>query len=188
MTWNSTNRMNDKLKISGHKWIFCVTHYFLLLQDFDLCVSCYIKEGHPHKMDKLGFDLDDGTLQPTEKQASPQVMTFSIITLIWKYFVEIMLTWPLLSAFIHFAGGAKTIYSEMHSVAGTRVSMSRCQLQVTKLSAHETSCSAHKSLQDESKWKLSHLQTTYRAVLLSRKILSGKELMWQFFIHKNYHK
>lgn len=25
-------------------------------------------------MDKLGFDLDDGTLQPTEKQANPQVI------------------------------------------------------------------------------------------------------------------
>ncbi len=37
-----------------------------------MCVSCYNKDGHPHKMDKLGFDLDDGTLQPTEK-ANPQV-------------------------------------------------------------------------------------------------------------------
>ncbi|KAK6630216.1 hypothetical protein RUM43_015009 [Polyplax serrata] len=40
-------------------------------EDFDLCVQCYDKEGHPHKMEKLGFDLDDGS--PVEGQkANPQ--------------------------------------------------------------------------------------------------------------------
>lgn len=40
-------------------------------EDFDLCVQCYDKEGHPHKMEKLGLDLDDGS--PVEGQkANPQ--------------------------------------------------------------------------------------------------------------------
>ncbi|XP_052796528.1 histone lysine acetyltransferase CREBBP-like isoform X2 [Mya arenaria] len=29
--------------------------------DFDLCNTCYQKDGHNHKMDRLGFDLDDGS-------------------------------------------------------------------------------------------------------------------------------
>lgn len=40
-------------------------------EDFDLCVQCYDKDGHPHKMEKLGFDLDDGS--PVEGQkTNPQ--------------------------------------------------------------------------------------------------------------------
>lgn len=39
-------------------------------EDFDLCVQCYDKDGHPHKMEKLGFDLDDGS--PSEQRANPQ--------------------------------------------------------------------------------------------------------------------
>ena len=42
-----------------------------LLQDFDLCCNCYEKEGHTHKMEKLGFDLDDGS-GGSEKQTNPQ--------------------------------------------------------------------------------------------------------------------
>jgi len=30
------------------------------LQDFDLCIPCYQKEQHPHKMERIGLDLDDG--------------------------------------------------------------------------------------------------------------------------------
>jgi E1A/CREB-binding protein len=40
--------------------------------DFDLCIQCYDKEGHPHKMVKLGFDLDDGSSPSDQKQANPQ--------------------------------------------------------------------------------------------------------------------
>ena len=29
--------------------------------DFDLCIPCKEKQGHPHPMEKLGFDLDDGS-------------------------------------------------------------------------------------------------------------------------------
>jgi E1A/CREB-binding protein len=36
--------------------------YFLNVnQDFDLCVSCYATTDHPHRMIKLGLDLDDGS-------------------------------------------------------------------------------------------------------------------------------
>jgi len=31
-----------------------------LWQDFDLCIPCYQKEQHPHKMERIGLDLDDG--------------------------------------------------------------------------------------------------------------------------------
>lgn len=40
--------------------------------DFDLCVPCYEKDGHHHKMEKLGFDLDDGSSPSDSKQANPQ--------------------------------------------------------------------------------------------------------------------
>uniref|UniRef100_A0A1A9W3Z8 histone acetyltransferase n=1 Tax=Glossina brevipalpis TaxID=37001 RepID=A0A1A9W3Z8_9MUSC len=40
--------------------------------DFDLCALCNEKVGHPHKMDKLGFDLDDGSSPADLKQANPQ--------------------------------------------------------------------------------------------------------------------
>ncbi|ESP04399.1 hypothetical protein LOTGIDRAFT_136183, partial [Lottia gigantea] len=40
-------------------------------EDFDLCVNCYKKVTHPHRMDKLGFDLDDGSYSG-EKQENPQ--------------------------------------------------------------------------------------------------------------------
>lgn len=42
-------------------------------QDFDLCVSCKDKDGHPHPMEKLGFDLDDGSSPADAKQTNPQV-------------------------------------------------------------------------------------------------------------------
>lgn len=41
-------------------------------QDFDLCLTCKEKIGHPHKMEKLGFDLDDGSSPTDIKQTNPQ--------------------------------------------------------------------------------------------------------------------
>jgi len=45
----------------------------ILSQDFDLCVSCKDKDSHPHPMEKLGFDLDDGSSPADAKQTNPQV-------------------------------------------------------------------------------------------------------------------
>lgn len=41
-------------------------------QDFDLCTNCKDKVGHPHKMEKLGFDLDDGSSPSDLQQSNPQ--------------------------------------------------------------------------------------------------------------------
>ena len=48
-------------------------YYALLLwlQDYDLCVPCFNKDGHEHKMEKLGLDLvggdsNDSKLSPEE--------------------------------------------------------------------------------------------------------------------------
>ncbi|XP_074650502.1 histone lysine acetyltransferase CREBBP-like [Tubulanus polymorphus] len=46
--------------------------------DFDLCVPCFEKEGHPHKMEKLGFDLDDGSADGQEKQNPQESRRLSI--------------------------------------------------------------------------------------------------------------
>lgn len=51
----------------------------ILLQDFDLCVSCKDKDGHPHPMEKLGFDLDDGSSPADAKQTNPQVTYRTIL-------------------------------------------------------------------------------------------------------------
>ena len=54
-----------------------VYYLFLLLnqyrplpQDFDLCVPCYNKLGHHHKMNKLGLGLDD--ISSSDKEENPQ--------------------------------------------------------------------------------------------------------------------
>ncbi|OWF41886.1 CREB-binding protein [Mizuhopecten yessoensis] len=39
-------------------------------EDYDMCSTCYEKNGHIHKMDKLGLDLDDGS-SPSEKPENP---------------------------------------------------------------------------------------------------------------------
>lgn len=56
-----------------------IIHYILrssISQDFDLCISCKEKDGHPHHMEKLGLDLDDGSSPADAKQANPQVKIF----------------------------------------------------------------------------------------------------------------
>ncbi|XP_065220138.1 histone lysine acetyltransferase CREBBP-like isoform X2 [Planococcus citri] len=42
-------------------------------KDYDLCISCFDKEGHPHKMNKvyLGLDLENDTLSTLEVSAYP---------------------------------------------------------------------------------------------------------------------
>lgn len=61
-------------KKNAHAFIsFALITIPILLQDFDLCVSCKDKDGHPHPMEKLGFDLDDGSSPADAKQTNPQV-------------------------------------------------------------------------------------------------------------------
>lgn len=70
-------------------------------------------------------------------------------------------------------GGKETVNTEVYPISGACLPMQRCQLQITELSEDEESCAAHKDLQEEGKWGLSYLQTTYCSLLLSCQILSG---------------
>lgn len=64
--------------------------------------------------------------------------------------------------------------------------MSRCQLQITKLSEDEESCAAHKNVQKKNQWWLSNLQATYCTMLLSCQVLHGMYYILFFFASRFY--
>ncbi|XP_039356145.1 histone acetyltransferase p300-like [Mauremys reevesii] len=46
--------------------------FLLILQDYDLCITCYNTKNHDHKMEKLGLGLDDeSNNQQTATTQSP---------------------------------------------------------------------------------------------------------------------
>ncbi|XP_065159068.1 CREB-binding protein isoform X2 [Atheta coriaria] len=47
-------------------------YHCTVCDDYDLCIQCYEKDGHPHKMEKLGLGLDDESSPGDSKQANPQ--------------------------------------------------------------------------------------------------------------------
>lgn len=95
-------------------------------------------------MEKLGFDLDDGSSPADAKQTNPQVtFRFRIILLL-------QLKWTC-NAHILFSrfrdiGSSKTFDTEMHPIVGACLPMQRRQLPSTKLSEDEESCDAHEKL------------------------------------------
>ncbi|XP_077254383.1 histone lysine acetyltransferase CREBBP-like [Temnothorax americanus] len=47
-------------------------YHCTVCDDFDLCVNCKDKDGHPHPMYKLGFALDNGSSPADVEQTNPQ--------------------------------------------------------------------------------------------------------------------
>lgn len=98
------------LKIYSH--VYC---NFILLQDFDLCVSCKDKDGHPHPMEKLGFDLDDGSSPADAKQTNPQV--------IYELFLQFILFYYKAKNSLMFINGVSFIFAIQEA---RKLSIQRC--------------------------------------------------------------
>ncbi|XP_024887407.1 CREB-binding protein-like isoform X2 [Temnothorax curvispinosus] len=47
-------------------------YHCTLCDNFDLCVNCKEKDGHPHPMEKLGFALNNDPSPADKKQTNPQ--------------------------------------------------------------------------------------------------------------------
>lgn len=119
-------------------------------------MSCKDKDGHPHPMEKLGFDLDDGSSPADAKQTNPQV-TYQFILKIFEF---CNYNKPLMRSYLlrfSNAGGQEVIDTEMHSVIGACLPVQRCQLSPTKLSEDEASGDAYEKLQEKDEWWLSYM-------------------------------
>lgn len=73
-------------------------------------------------------------------------------------------------------GGAEAVDTAVHTVPGARLPVQGCQLSPDQLPENEEGGHAHKGLQAEDKWRLSHLQATHCAVLLPCQTLPGNEV------------
>ncbi|GFR06427.1 CREB-binding protein [Trichonephila clavata] len=47
-------------------------YHCTVCDDFDFCVKCFNKDGHHHKMQKLGFEFGDDSSRGDQKQVDPQ--------------------------------------------------------------------------------------------------------------------
>lgn len=96
-------------------------------------MSCKDKDGHPHPMEKLGFDLDDGSSPADAKQTNPQVI--SSTSLFYKYVTICNNKYDNIHIFslFHNSGSPETVDTEVHSIIGARLPVQRCQLPSAEL-------------------------------------------------------
>lgn len=78
------------------------------------------------------------------------------------------------------AGGAQVVHPALHTVAGARLPVSRCQLQTTVLPEDEACRNAYEDLPPKDQGRLPYLQTAHRAMLLPCKALSGDQVFCTF--------
>lgn len=148
-----------------HKVSYCNS---VLLQDFDLCVSCKDKDGHPHPMEKLGFDLDDGSSPADAKQTNLQVI-YSLPS--WLFCCKAQKIVTLTHNFFYHTGSSEIVDTEVHSVAGTWLPVQRRQLSSAELSEDEESGNAHEELQEKDERWMPDMQAIISALLLPRETL-----------------
>lgn len=104
-------------------------------EDFDLCTHCYEKNGHQHKMEKLGFDLDDGTSPSEQNKTNPQEAR--------KLSIQVINSGCFF--FISYAN-LTLISPALYSIVGACVPMSRRKLSITELCKDEACRNAYESV------------------------------------------
>lgn len=76
--------------------------------------------------------------------------------------------------------GSQAVYSTLHSIACSCVSVSRRKLSSTFVSEDEARSNAHQELQEKDSWRVSDLQAAYCTLLLSCKTLQGEQMSRSF--------
>lgn len=75
------------------------------------------------------------------------------------------------------AGGAQAVHPALHPVAGARLPVPRRQLPPALVPEDEARRHPHEGLQAQDEGRLSNLQATHSALLLSRQALPGDEVL-----------